>query len=83
MHPVLENRVRLLKKAHLLTSLRTKEPLESVAIEIFGPVLGRKFGYVFILVILDRFKKLTQALTLRHITAYDVAPAFAEHWTFK
>lgn len=38
---------------------------------------------MFILVISDRFTKLTKAVTLRHNTAYDVAVAFAEDWAFK
>ena len=35
------------------------------------------------LVISDRFTKLTQVVPLKHITAYDVAVAFLEHWVFK
>ena len=35
------------------------------------------------LVISHRFTKLTQAIPLKRITAYDVAAAFVEHWVFK
>ena len=35
------------------------------------------------LVISDRFTKLTQVVPLKRITAYDVAFAFVEHWVFK
>ena len=35
------------------------------------------------LVISDRFTKLTQVVPLKRISAYDVAVAFVEHWVFK
>jgi len=58
-------------------------PLEMVAIDILGPLPQSSRGFRFILVMADRFTKLTQAVPLRRITAYDVAVAFVEHWVFK
>lgn len=40
-------------------------------------------GFVVILFITDRFTKLAQIVRLRHITAYDDAISFTEHWVFK
>ena len=37
---------------------------------------------VFLLVITDRFTKLTRVMPLRNITAYNVAVAFNENWIF-
>ena len=36
-----------------------------------------------IMVISDRFTKLTQVLPLRSTETYDVAVAFVEHWVYK
>lgn len=60
-----------------------KRLLESVAIYTFCPLLNIKRGYVLILVISERFTKLTQAVPLHRITAHDVAVAIADHWVFK
>ena len=58
-------------------------PLDSVAIDILGPLPKSSRGFIFMLLISDRFTKLTQVVPLKHITAYDVAVAFVEHWVFK
>ena len=47
-----------------------------------GPLTKSKRGYVFLLVITDRFTKLARVVPLRKITAYNVAVAFVEHWVF-
>ena len=53
-----------------------------MCIDILGPITKSKRGYVFLLVINDRFTKLTRVVPLRKITAYNVAVAFLEHWVF-
>ena len=58
-------------------------PLDSVAIDILAPLPKSARGYIFMLVISDRFTKLTQVVPLKLITPYDVAVAFVEHWVFK
>ena len=50
--------------------------------DIHGPLTKSKKGNVFLLVITDRFKKLTRVEPLRKITAYNVAVAFVENWIF-
>lgn len=78
-----KNRLRLSKQANPMQLFPAETPLESVAIDILGPLPKSKRKYEFILVIADRFTKLTQIVPLRKITALDVAKAFAEHWVFK
>ena len=78
-----KNRLRLLRKASEMRLFPATAPLESVAIDILGPLPKSTRGYLFMLVISDRFTKLTQVVPLRRITAYDVAVAFVEQWVFK
>ena len=53
-------------------------PLESLAIDILGPLSKTTKCHRFLLVISDRFSKLTQVVPLRNIGAYTVAVAFVE-----
>ena len=58
-------------------------PLEDIAVDLVGPFSPTAKGYKMILVISDRFTKLTQVVPLRTTGAYDVAVAFVEHWVYK
>ena len=58
------------------------EPLEYVAMDILGPLPRTKHGMRFILVITDRFTKLTKTVALRTITSLAVARAFCRAWVF-
>ena len=78
-----KNRIRLLKQANLMRLFPATTPLESVAIDILGPLPKSVDGHLFLLVIVDRFTKLTQAIPLKSIRAYDVAVAFVNEWVFK
>jgi hypothetical protein len=55
-------------------------PLEFVGIGILGPLRGTKRGNRFLLVITERFSKVTKVVPQRNITADDVAVAFFVHW---
>jgi len=57
-------------------------PLEFVAIDILGPLLRTARGNKFLLVISDRYTKLTRTVPMTRITASAVAKAFAVHWAF-
>jgi Integrase core domain len=59
-----------------------KGPLESVAMDILGPLPKSKHGNRFLLVITDRYSKVTQTVPLRAITALSVARAFCEQWVY-
>ena len=78
-----KNRIRLLKQANHMRLFPATTPLESVAIDILGPLPKSVDGHLFLLVIVDRFTKLTQAIPLKSIRAYDVAVAFVNEWVFK
>ena len=58
------------------------KPLVSFCIDILGQLTKSKRKYIFLLVITDRFTKLTRVVPLRKITACNVAVAFVEHWVF-
>jgi len=56
------------------------EPLTDRSVDIFGPIPATKAGNRFILVITDRFSKLTKCVALRRITAISVASAIIDAW---
>ena len=57
--PCAKNRLRLLRKASQMKLFPATAPLESVAIDILGSLPKSSRGYLFMLVISDRFTKLT------------------------
>ena len=78
-----KNRVKLRKRTHPLRLFPAQRPLESLSIDILGPLTKTKKGHRFLLVITDRFTKLTQVIPVRRIDAYTVAVAFVEACIFK
>jgi Chromo (CHRromatin Organisation MOdifier) domain/Integrase core domain len=50
--------------------------------DILGSLPKTSHGNRFLLVITDRFSKLTKTIPLRTITAHSVAEAFCTHWVF-
>jgi len=56
------------------------EPSAAVAIDLLGPLPRTPEGYEYILVICDRFTKVTRAVPVRDITALDVLSAFLDTW---
>ena len=53
-------------------------PLECIAMDILGPLPKTKHVQRFVLVITDRFTKLTKSESLRTITSLSVAKAFCK-----
>ena len=78
-----KNRVKLRKRTHPLRLFPAQRPLESLSIDIFGPLTKMKKSHRFLLVITDPFTKLTRIVPLRRIDAYTVAVAFDKAWIFK
>ena len=79
-----KERIAKRKHASYLSLFPAKAPLEYVAIDILGPLpytTGKRNRYL--LVIADRYSKLTKTVTLKNITAATVARAFVEHWVFQ
>ena len=78
-----KNRVKLRKRKHPLRLFPARSPIEALPIDILGSLTKTKKGYRFLLVLTDRFTKLTQVIPLRRIDAYTAAVAFAEHYILK
>jgi hypothetical protein len=57
-------------------------PLESVALDILGPLPRTRHGNRFLLVISDRYSKVTKTVPLRTFTAFLVARAICDHWAY-
>ena len=78
-----KNRAKLRKRTHPLRLFPAQRPLESLSIDILGPLTKTKKGHRFLVVITERFTKLMQVIPLRRIAAYTVAVAFVEGWICK
>jgi hypothetical protein len=76
------NRMSLSRHSNPLKLFPANAPLEAIAMDILGPLPKTKHGNRFLLVIADRFSKLTRTVPLRTITALTVAQMFCEHWVF-
>jgi Integrase zinc binding domain len=77
-----KNRIHERKRTSFLKLFPASEPLEYVSFDILGPLPKTEHGNRFLLVITDRFSKLTRTVPLRTISAFVVAKAFCEHWVF-
>jgi len=75
-----KNRLALRRHTTPLTLFQATEPLTELSVDIFGPIPASKKGNRFILVITDRFAKLTRCAALRQITAMSVASAIIDAW---
>ena len=59
------------------------QPLQYVSIDILGPLTRTTRGNTHLVVITDRYSKLTLAVPVSNTDAYNVAKTFMEHWVFK
>lgn len=75
-----QNRLAVRRQTTPLTLFPAKEPLTDLSIDILGPLPPSTTGNRFILVVTDRFSKLTKCIALRVITAISVSSAVIEHW---
>jgi hypothetical protein len=76
------NRISERTHTNKLKLFPAKGPIESVAMDILGPLPRTKHGNRFLLVISDRFSKVTKTVPLRTVTALSVARAFCDHWVY-
>jgi len=75
-----QNRLSLRRHTSPLTLFPATEPLTDLSVDIFQPITATKAGNRFMLVINDRFSKLTKCVALRRITAIFVASAIVDAW---
>ena len=78
-----KERVKLRKKKSFLKLFPASRPLQYVAIDILGPLQRTKRKNTHVLVITDRFSKMTLAIPLARTDALSVAKAFIERWVFQ
>jgi hypothetical protein len=76
------NRIAEKRRTNPLKIFPPGGSLESVAMDKLGPLPRTKHGNLFLLVIADRFSKVTKTVPLRTITALSVARAFWDHWAY-
>ena len=76
------NRVAIKRHANKLKLFPQRAPLESVGLDILGPLTQISSGNRFIVAIADLFSKLCRFKALRTITAEKLARNFAEEWVF-
>ena len=74
--------VKLRKHASSMKLFPAAKPLEFLAIDLLGPLPRTPKGFRYILVITDRYSKLTRVVPLKNMTALTVAKAFCEHWVY-
>ena len=76
------NRIKDQRNVYPMKLFPADKPLDFVAADILGPLPKTKHGKRFILVVTDRFSKLTKTESLRTITSLSVAKAFCRIWVF-
>jgi transposase InsO family protein len=76
------NRIAEKKHTNVMQLFPANGPMESVAMDILGPLPRTKHGNRFLLVIADRFTKVTITVPLRTVTALAVAKAFCDRWVY-
>ncbi len=71
-----KDRIDLKKHNKLLNLFPAQAPLNSVALDLFGPLPKSNFGYSFVLVMVDRFSKLCRFKALGSTTATKISNEF-------
>ena len=74
------NRIKLRKHSSTLKLFPAKAPLEFIAIDLLGELIKTPRGNRYLLVMTDRYSKLTRVVPLRNIKSDTVAKAFVNHW---
>jgi len=75
-----KNRLSERKHTTVMKLFTADEPFSGLAMDLLGPLPISRGGHKHVLVICDRFTKLTRAIPLREATALTVASAFIDTW---
>ena len=75
-----KNRLSERKHTSRMKLFPADEPFSGLAMDLLGPLPTSRSGYKHVLVMCDRFTKLTRATPLREATALTVASAFIDVW---
>lgn len=75
-----QNSLARRRHATPLTLFPATEPSTQLSVDILGPLIQSKAGNKFVLVITDRFSKLTKCVALCKITAIGVVSPILEAW---
>ena len=75
-----KNRFKLRKSVKELQLFAASAPLESVSIDVLGELLKTARGNQYLLVISDRFTKLTKSIPFKGVSAAEAAKAFVNEW---
>lgn len=68
------------RRTNYLKAFPPSEPLTDICVDLLGPLPRTAAGNEFILVIVDRFSKLTRAVPLGDTKAETVSAAFLDFW---
>jgi len=74
------NRVGKRRKTNYLKTFPPTEPLTNLCMDLLGPLPRTEAGNEHLLVIVDRFSKMTRAIPLQRIDAESIAAVFLDHW---
>jgi len=75
-----ENRLSERRQTSAMKLFPALEPFSGLAMDLPGPLTTSRGGHKHVLVICDRFTKLTRAIPLRDATALTVSSAFIDTW---
>jgi len=74
------NRVSKRRKTNYLKTFPPTEPLTDLCMDLLGPFPRTAAGNEHLLVIVDRFSKMTRAIPLKRIDAETITAAFLDNW---
>ena len=77
-----KNRIKLRKNVKPLQLFPATEPLASACIDILGEFITTRRRNKYLLVITDRFTKLTKTAPMKGISSAEVARTFIDNWVF-
>jgi len=74
------NRVGKRRKTNYLKTFPPTKPVTDLCMDLLGPLRRTAAGNEHLLVIVDRFSKITRAIFLQRIDAETIAAAFLHNW---